>query len=96
MGMISRTPKASESPTTRGKKLPPQRITHKPYGGPDGKGQQRKIDDVLVAEGDGPAGKPLLQLAGRHQAAGKRQKPENHLGHQRAGAEAGDVIGVGP
>ena len=51
--------------------------------------EQREVDHVLVAVGDGPLRQHLLQLAHGHQAAREGQEAEQRFEHQRHHDEAG-------
>ena len=51
-------------------------------------GQQGEVGDVLALVGDRGAGQQLLQLGGRHQAAGERQAADDDLEAERRHLQA--------
>ena len=59
----------------------------------DGQQQQADVDDVLDRVGHRPLRDPLhlLQLPGRHEAAGEGEEAEQHLGDDRDGPERGEL-----
>ncbi len=56
-----------------------RRIHHQRHREQKRRGQHRQADDILPLINDRPLRKNFLQFSGRDQAAGKRQRPDNHF-----------------
>ena len=61
---------------------------------PGGEQQQADVGDVLQRIGHRPLGDPLhfLELPGGHEAAGKREEPQQHFGDDRRRPEGGELV----
>ena len=92
MGMISSTPNTSARPAKMGKSQRLGRIDDEPHAERRGDAEQREVDEVLTAVGDGALGQHLLQFAHGHQAAGEGEKPQQRFEHERDHHERGQNL----
>ncbi len=79
IGTIIMTPKSERDDDDQRKQERLLRMEHEDDGDNQRNPQQREVDDVLSLVGDRALRQHLLELAGRHQAAGEGQAAEDDL-----------------